>query len=206
MWNTLLKITLSFALFLGGVGAVLHFFFVDRVIVGHNGMAPTVFAGDEVILWRQGNVEMGDVVLCQHPGNPSQVVLGRVYAKHAMTISTDRRGQISVANTLVDRDYIGETQFQDQVAGINYIMSWGYARLGNSEHLFFVRKGGRPRIFETKVNKGLFLLGDNLSNPRWDSRSFGEVDPESCSGSMFLRWKPSGTAPEEFGNGYFDLL
>ncbi|QQR91738.1 MAG: hypothetical protein IPJ88_08540 [Myxococcales bacterium] len=56
--------------------AVLRIFFVDLGIIGHNGMAPTLIAGDQVAVWRNAKLERGDVAMCLHPRKPGELWLG----------------------------------------------------------------------------------------------------------------------------------
>ena len=42
---------------------ILRVFFVDVVTVGHNGMAPTLLLGDQVLVWRDAQVNHGDIVV-----------------------------------------------------------------------------------------------------------------------------------------------
>ncbi|MCS6798630.1 MAG: signal peptidase I [Myxococcota bacterium] len=177
-------------------GAVLRFFFVEAIVLGHNGMAPTLFAGDEALLWRDSSPEMGDVVVCAHPQQPGQLVVGRVAGLEGMSLRTVR-GILEVNGTRPDRDRRGEVDFTDPTTSSTARMVWGIEKFGNAEHLFFERKGWVFNLREVRVPPGkIFLLGDHRSYVGHDSRAFGPVDRGSCRGSVFLLWSPApGTPP-----------
>jgi signal peptidase I len=207
MWKTIFK---GLA-WIGGIllvaGLVLHFFFVDRVVIGHNAMAPTIFAGDQVLVWRNTTPDMGDLVMCQHPESPGQMVIGRVYAKPGMTVDTDRHGQIRIAGSTPDVDiYPGTIQVESAAAGRSDEMTWGMVKLGNTEHLFFQRRNSQLSIRPYQVTRGIWLLGDNRSESGWDSRTFGEVDPATCRGEIFMRLVASDATPTEIDNGALDII
>ena len=60
--------------------ALLRLIFIEVAVVGHNAMAPTLLASDELILWRTQDIALEDVVMCAHPQRPQDWVVGRVVA------------------------------------------------------------------------------------------------------------------------------
>jgi len=187
--------------------AVMRIFFVDVAVVGHNAMAPTTVAGDQVLVWRHANLDMGDVTICQHPSNPNELVMGRVAAKGGMTIQTDRRGQLDVEGTVPDIDWQDDVQFTDTLQGRTATMRTGIEKFGNVEHLIFVNTDRQFRVRARTVPEGkLYLLSDNRTHPGQDSRYFGSVDPDTCQGTVFMRLAPASDAPNDLGHGYLDLI
>jgi signal peptidase I len=205
-----LKNLLKFVAWVAGfalvVGGVLRLFFVEVAVVGHNGMAPTLFAGDEVFVWRGSTPDMGDVVICAHPQRAGHLVLGRVIALEGMSIRAVR-GQLDVGGTRPARDDRGQVNFHDSTSGRQLQMSWGIDEFGNTEHMFFEQRGSELRLREVRVAPGkIFLLGDNRSYIGQDSRYFGGVDPTTCRGSVFMRWTATADAPEGPPHGMLDII
>jgi hypothetical protein len=46
----------------------------------------------------------------------------------------------------------------------------------------------------------VYLLGDNRRERSFDSREFGEVDPETCLGQVFMIWQPAPDRGDDVGN------
>src|SRR4051812_34835095 len=84
------------ALVLAAIAGVLKLFFVDVYTVPHNGMAPTIVAGDQVLVWRDANADLANIMLCEHPSKPNELVIGRALAFAGHTISADRFGNLYV--------------------------------------------------------------------------------------------------------------
>lgn len=185
--------------------AILFLFFVHRVRVSHNAMAPTLLAGEEALVWRNADIEMGDVVVCEHPGRRGEFVIGRVVAKPGMRIESPR-GQLTVSDTRADVDYQGTVRFYDTVLDRTDTMRSGVETLGNTEHRFFIRKDDHLRIRPTEVSKGPYLLADNRSVRGNDSRQFGPVDVETCIGQVFMRLWPNDDDPNDLGHGYLEWI
>ncbi len=191
---------------LGLVGAgVLRAFFVLDVVVGHDAMAPTVLAGERVLVWRSASIELGDVVLCHHPSRPGTYVLGRVIARAGMTISTNG-GDLVVSGTSAERDIQGTLDFHDSISGVSKRVETGIEKFGNTDHEYFV-DAHRPLSIRRpiEVRRGLYLIGDYRSALGFDSRSFGEVDPASCLGTIFMRLWPAENR-DDFGHRMFDII
>jgi len=205
-WKGLFKL----ALWVGGVllviGGVLRIFFVTPIVATHDAMAPTILAGEKVLLWRGAEVEMGDIVVCEDPSSPGVMVLGRVLAKGGMTLGTDERDRFIVEGTQVIVDWQGSTDFFDNDANAQLSMRHGLETVGNSDHMIFVRENTEFRLRNTEVPSGkLFLLGDNRGTRNHDSRSFGPVDEASCIGEVFMRWNPVDRG-DALSHGWLDFL
>lgn len=189
--KNLIKLALALAVLALIVGAVLRVFFVDVAVVGHDGMAPTLVAGDYVAIWRNAAANISDVMICQHPGEPNKHVMGRVIAKAGYKVQTDHFGQIVVGDITIMRDFRGERRFFDTTRNEMLTMHYGIAKFGYYDNEFFIEKGKKPLLRPATVKKGVFLLGDNYTSVGNDSRYYGEVDPETCVGEVFMRLWPA---------------
>jgi signal peptidase I len=192
-------------LVLAGIAfAILRIFFVDAYAVPHNGMAPTLEAGDEVWVWRDGAAELGDVAICTHPRNAAEQVIGRVVAVGPATVGGER-GNLELDRRVIDIDWKGEESFTDTLTGHVDRMRRGTSDFDGG-HDVYVRRGGTFALNDTAVASGrLFLLSDNRTYAVRDSRAFGSVDPALCSGTVFMRFRPPPETPNSI-SGWLDII
>lgn len=54
----------------------------QRVVVEGSSMAPTLVAGDRLLVVRARRLAVGDVVAVRHPGEPGRILVKRVAAVH----------------------------------------------------------------------------------------------------------------------------
>lgn len=205
--RSLLEAILKLASFAALVAFVLKMFFVDMFVMPHNGMAPTLVYGDRILVWRRAKPDMGDIMLCQHPGKPEASVIGRAVAFAGHTVSVDTRGQLMVDDDASTIERGGEVRFYDQTREKMFIMTLGsinYKR--KHRHDFFVEKDASFEITPLNVQRGIYLLGDNRADSWDDSRDFGEVDPATCHGEIFMRLTPAPQRGDDIQHGYFDSL
>ncbi len=187
------------------VGAILYFFFVRVVTVGHNAMAPTVIMGDQVLVWRGQSFELGEMVLCPHPSEAGRYVIGRIVGRPGQTVSIER-GNLRINGVTPDADIHTPIQFADMETGRNRTMLWGVEDILDREHYFFREQGRRPvEMRPHRVRGGVFLMSDNRSYRGEDSRTFGEVSEINCIGRVFMRLT-AADSPEEIGNSALDIL
>lgn len=204
-WKGLFKISLWVGGVLLVIGGVLRIFFVTPINAGHDAMAPTFLAGEKVLLWRDANIEMGDIAVCENPSSPGSMVLGRVMGKGGMTLQTTR-GNLTISGSRVDMDWLDTIDFLDADANRQISVRHGIETVGNTEHEIFVREATEFRLRETEVPAGkLFLLGDNRGTRNHDSRSFGPVAESSCIGTIFMRWNPVDRG-DALDHGWLDFL
>lgn len=190
---------------LGIIGAILKTWYLDVVEIGHNGMAPTLIAGDTVLLWRSAAVEHGDVVLCRHPTDTARWVLGRVVGRNGTELAVVR-GQLTVEGHVPPTDFREEVDFLDRGDGERVRMRYGWEHLGNDEHMIFLRADREMRMRATGGYDGLYLIGDNRTYTGEDSRTFGVIAESACVGQIFARLWASPESPAETGNGDFDII
>ena len=199
----LLGVLLAIAL---AVSVVLQIFFVNLAIVGHYGMAPTLQAGDQVVVWRGSELDIGDIAVCSNPRDPSDLVMGRVVAKGGMVLRATR-GQLDIAGTVPATDWGEQIQFRDPINDRVDTVQLGIEDLGNHQHPVMIRVGREVVIREQTIGEGeVFLLGDNRHHTADDSRNFGTVRQASCLGTVFMRLVPSDSAPNDLGHGILDII
>ena len=185
---------------------ILKLFFVDIVVVGHNAMAPTMIAGDRLLVWRSGgDYRMGDTLLCPHPSQPGRYVLGRVMGRPGATLEI-ARGQLRINGQAPDQDSQATMAFRDHVTGHTSRMRYAVEDVLGTTHGIFEREGRPLHMRPHRVRGGVFLLSDNRTFVGEDSRSFGEVVPSTCIGRVFMRLTPSEQTPPELDNGYLDIV
>lgn len=210
--RSFLKITAKLLLWVGGIllvfAAVMRIFFVDVAVVGHNAMAPTMEAGDTILIWRSATPdEIGEITICAHPGQPDQLVMGRVVGKPGMLLQQNRYGALEIEGSTPDVDWRGTDTFTDTLEDRTDEYKRGMEKLGNRDHWIFVRERGQFRMSPTTVGEGkIFLLADNRTHVGQDSRYFGTVDPETCQGTVFMRLLPAEDSPNDLDTGYLDII
>jgi signal peptidase I len=206
-WTALLKIVLFLAVVVGITAAVLRTWFVDVVTVAHNGMAPTMIAGDRVLVWRDARLARNDVALCRHPSDASRWVLGRIAAEEGGGVSVDGRGQLFIDERRTQRDIRGNVRYTESESGQTWPMMWGIEQFGDyEEHYFFERTDRRPTTRPMARVQGLYLLGDNRGHVGEDSRAFGVVHRAQCRGRVFMRFGAAEGLPPEIPHGHLDFI
>ncbi|MBN1655736.1 MAG: signal peptidase I [Deltaproteobacteria bacterium] len=191
MLRGFIKFAIIFVIAAAVVAALSRFFFIDIAEIGHNGMAPTLVAGDLAAIARHADIDIGDVVVCENPIRRGEFVTGRVIAKAGSVVKTDRLGQLNVNDNSIYVDWRGAIRFYDSVNRRRLDMKLGVARVGDSEYQVFLEKKRAFAIRPTEVRNGVFLLGDNRTPHSYDSRHFGEIDPRRCVGQVFMLIKPA---------------
>lgn len=192
---------------LAAVAFLLKVFYVDIVEVPHNGMAPTLVYGDKVLVWRNASVDMGNIVICEHPANPQASVLGRAVAFAGHTVSNDRGEGLMVDDDRANLEWEGSMNFFDVTREKLFSMRLGsmdYRR--QHRHQFMVESGTSFGLTSYHVDRGVYLLGDNRADLIDDSREFGEVDPAHCRGQVFMRLSPAPPQNDDIRHGYLDWI
>lgn len=203
--SQLFKLVLVVVAILFLIGAFLRWQYVDVVTVNNDAMAPTFFGGDTILVWRTQEFDHGDIVLCRHPRTPSTWVLGRVIGRPQMSVQMARE-QLVINGQRVDRNFEGEFRFEDSQNHNVATFRYGHEALGEVHHLFMERDDRNITMRPINNSPALVLVNDNRSWIGDDSRTFGPVPPDACTGTAFMRWQPGGRAPEVLHQGHLDIL
>jgi signal peptidase I len=186
---------------------VVRLVFMETVVVADNGMAPTLVYGDEVLIWKGAEIGMADVVVCEHPVRTGALVISRAIAFAGHTVSTDINGMLYVDKDRTTTQPQKEMRFYDVPRKRLWDMRlYLIDYFGRHSHLFFIQLGDRLRLRTHTVERGIYLLGDNRSEVSFDSREFGEVQPDRCLGQVIMRLRPAPPRGDDLTLGYLDLI
>jgi signal peptidase I len=161
-------------------------------------LAPSLYGGDLVLLWRLTEPSFGDLVLCPDPEAEERVVLGRIVAEAGDKIAVrDEKPTLNGKSAHTEHG-CGNFDVTDPSSGQ---IVHGYCQveaLSGHSHLrgTALEKSFTGPPIEKEVEPArVFLLSDNRSFP-YDSRDFGTVDRATCKESVVFRLVSR--------DGYFD--
>ena len=204
MTKSALKFFVVVVAILGAIGGLLRYFFITPVVMTDDGMAPTLLAGETVLMWKTDAApEFGDILVCRHPRSTGYEV-GRFIARPGMTISA-HRGKLHIDGQTPDRNWQRTLRFTPHGETRPREVILGMEAMGIYEHPIMQDSQLGYRARDIRVRDGIFLMGDNRLPHNFDSRTYGPVDAATCIGHVFMRWRP---APDrlEFENGFLDVI
>lgn len=193
----ILRSLLSLALLLGVlIGAarltVLRWWQVpiDDADLGAS-LAPTLWPGDWIILWRLTPPGFGDLVLCPDPDDPLAPVIGRIAAEGGDDLKVAPDGQLEVNGVrILSEQACSPREFlvPDPSSGEPTKLSCDIERIGGVSHKRGT--GGlsqRPSSRDVEVpDDHVYLVSDNRQHP-FDSRHFGALPRSSCKERVLFR-------------------
>ncbi len=182
-----IKLLLWFGVFVVLVYVVGRLFFFDVYELGYNDMAPTLVAGDQVLVYRHGTPDLGDIVVCDDPQDATRRVVGRVVGLPGSTVAIER-GLLKINNVVARTEGAEQGRFR-LIDVPNHGYEYNLARtrelLGNNPHDIVTMPNRSIELRPRRVQQGLFLLSDSRTLGR-DSRHYGEVAAASCKGEVFF--------------------
>ncbi len=188
--NSYLKAAIWIVIVLA-VAVGIGWFFFEPAEVPDQAMAPTVWAGDEVLVLRRGKIERGDVAVCEHPEFPGQVVMGRVFALPGDTIEISR-GVVRVNDDEIFEEADGPFLYMDRTSSeeaFEFQLTKKKQIVGGIiAYLLYDKQPRLGNVAKTKVESGFYLLADNRAGGL-DSRTYGEVHESLCRGRAFFVYK-----------------
>lgn len=183
------KYLLTMAVALGLLALFVRIFYVKIVTVGDNSMAPTLLAGEEVVVWKLGDVEVGDVALCEKPvtRGAQEFVISRVVAQRGNQVGSTSSGSLIVSGRTWPTVVGERVRFHDSTHQRDVALWRGEETLARGTHSVFVNRSVPMSIRERETVSGFYMLGDNRTSSN-DSRTYGSAVPDRCIGRVVMRW------------------
>jgi len=152
-------------------------------------VAPTLEAGDVVLLWRLTTPKFGDLALCEDPETEGATVMGRLLAEGGDSItirgdSIDLNGERSGSETACDPFFVLDPATDQEIE-----IQCSIETLGGHKHPMGRTSGKKkvpPPVQEVLQSDEAYLVSDNRLYP-YDSRVFGPVIRETCRESVIFR-------------------
>jgi signal peptidase I len=183
------------------VGVVARALFLDSWVVPDDpktsaAVAPSLAGGDTVLYMFRNQPAFGDLVRCKDPDDATHWVVGRVVGLSSDTVEVNGRDL-----TVNNKRYIGEMACAQEkievphpTAGSTVEIVCDQVEIAGHPHLRGF-SGQAPVVSPLKKTVGqgmVFLLSDDRSYHD-DSRDFGTVPAESCTGRIVFRlWSKEG--------------
>ena len=183
------------------IGGVLRLTLFETWKVPHNpylaaSLAPTLRAGDTVLLLTRGVPGQGDLVRCPDPEKPNSFVVGRIVGLPGDHVFIQGFTPVINGQRYTANDACQESRFvvKDPDTQTEMEMTCSRVEMGGDWHYQGTSK--RPMtLADYKKNVGtgrVFLLSDNRVMHD-DSRDFGLVDQASCNRRIVFRlWSAKG--------------
>jgi signal peptidase I len=182
------KALLWLILVLAVAGGIAYGFFVDVWTVSEEdprlaaSLAPNMAIGDVVIVSHDYGARIGWLVRCTDPESSGRFVVGRVAGMNRAKLLlesgrlfVDNR-RASTSSSCLER----MVTVYNPATGSEVEESCTQEEIGSSRHNVLQLPNAVETRFETDVRPGLaFLVSDNRTL-HYDSRDYGQVDPQTC--------------------------
>ncbi len=194
------------AAFLVVIGLIARAAFVDVWVLPDDlkmsaSVAPSLAGGDAILFMRHNRPAFGDLVRCSDPDDPTRFVVGRVVGLGGDTVETNGR-ELSVNG----KRYLGQMACAEPRVSIPHPTSGSTVEIWCDQ----VEIAGHPHMRGSSDKAGIFtpttatvgpgmlyLLSDDRSYHD-DSRDFGTVPAESCTGRVIFRlWGKQGWSDDK---------
>jgi signal peptidase I len=156
-------------------------------------LAPTLGAGDWLILWRGTAPGFGDLVLCPDPEEPEEVFVARLVGEPGDTLSIDNGGWLTINNVRMRSELACDPPkftLENPSSGDAVELRCDIELLGAVHHrraLVPEKSSLKPSALRRQVDAGsVFLVSDNRLYP-FDSRDFGPLPQSSCKEVVIFR-------------------
>ncbi len=151
--------------------------------------APTLEAGDVVLLWRLTAPRFGDLALCEDPETEGATVVGRLLAEGGDSI-TIRGARIELNGERSGTEFACDPFFVlDPATDQEIEIQCSIEALGGHKHPIGTTGGQKnvpPPVHEVLQEDEAYLVSDNRLYPH-DSRVYGPVIRETCKESVVFR-------------------
>jgi signal peptidase I len=156
-------------------------------------IAPTLRAGDWIILWRGTEPSFGDLVLCPDPEDAGEVVIARVAAEPGDELVISDDGSLRINGARIRPESACNTPrftVEHPRSGDDVELRCDIEQLGGHYHQRALVPGKAPlKPLSGKRNVAMgtvFLISDNRYLP-FDSRDFGPLPRASCQETVVFR-------------------
>lgn len=167
-------------------------------------IAPTLRAGDVVLVLTRGEMGFGDLVRCAHPEaeEPGQFVIGRVVGTQADVVETDGP-KLIVNNKRIDASTACKEKtfsVEHPTSGSPVELKCDVVEMAGGWH--YRGKSDKKSMFQSKTKTEVgadmfFVLSDNREFP-YDSRNYGAVAKSTCKERIFYRlWSKEGWSDDK---------
>jgi signal peptidase I len=179
--------------FLFGLG--LRATFLDALVVPDDdktsaAVAPSLAGGDTVIYFRRNKPAFADLVRCTDPDDATRFVFGRVVGLDGDVVETNGAELAVNGKRYYAETACAQTKYTvpHPTAGSTVDLRCDQVSMGGHPHLRGQsEKAGIFSPTKTTVGAGMvFLLSDDRSYHD-DSRDFGTVRADTCTGRIFFR-------------------
>jgi len=158
-------------------------------------MAPSLAAGDTVLLWTKGQRGFGELVRCRDPEDAQRWVVGRIIGLAGDLVEVDG----GVARVNGTRYGTSDSCKKSKIEltdgnGNQYTAVCSRVEMAGGWHFRAVVQGESPESpVKSEVGPGrVYLLSDNRTLHD-DSRDFGAVEADTCRDLVVYRfWDKSG--------------
>jgi signal peptidase I len=175
-------------------------------LVTNAALAPTLGAGDLVLVAKHGKGGFGDLVRCADPEDATKFVVGRVAGADFDNVET-QGGSLVVNGKRYDPGLsCPKPTFTIPDPGGDddpIELTCGMVEMGGGTHMRAT--GGRaarePKTERRVPNGSYFLLSDSRDLHQ-DSRDYGYVDQSTCHTIMFRLWSKAGWSDDDHRLNY----
>jgi signal peptidase I len=195
-----LRFVVWVAVVLGALGAFLYFAFFDVWRIPSDdpqlsvSVAPTLAAGDYVLVARHGTPGTGNLVRCKDPDEPRRWVIGRWAANGGDRV--ELAGEGLAINGRVASSPGGCTPpsvtLVNPTSGAEEKLTCREVEFAGATHETLVATSHAESNKALTVDPGrIFLVSDNR-HMHLDSRDFGGIESGSCEHLVFRLWGDTG--------------
>jgi signal peptidase I len=158
-------------------------------------IAPTLEAGDVVVVTRRGSVERGHLLRCADPQAPGRFVVARAIGTYGdrvdisgEVVSVDGRRTPSPRRCDPPRSTVRDPAKNEDVelyCGVEDYAGTSFSALRNGEH-------PEPPSKAATIEPGRWFLVSDDRHIHLDSRDYGQVESSTCQHILFRLVGPTG--------------
>ena len=153
-------------------------------------IAPTLVAGDLVVLRRGGERTFGELVRCTDPEDAQRWVVGRLVGLEGDTVEVDAGGTLRVNGTRYgtsDACQVSSFTLRDG-KGNSYVATCARVEMAGGWHFRARVAGEAPeRASSHEVGPGRVFLASDNRTLHDDSRDFGAIEADTCKEAVLFR-------------------